>query len=57
LVYRIDYRLAFLDLTDGTMDADFGIARHSWAIPMSLHSMLVTIDGGYLFTSNGQSGL
>jgi hypothetical protein len=57
LVYRIDYRLAFLDLTDGTMDADFGIARHSWAIPMCLHSMLVPKDGGYLFTSDGQSGL
>jgi hypothetical protein len=56
-VYRIDYKLAFLDLTDGTMEEDFGIARPSWAIPMCLHSMLVTKDGEYLFTSDGQSGL
>lgn len=57
MVYRIDYKLAFLDLTDGTMEEDFGIARPSWAIPMCLHSMLVTKDGEYLFTSDGQSGL
>jgi hypothetical protein len=55
LVYRIDFKLAVLDLTDGKMGKDFGMERYGWGTTHFLQQMLLTIDGEYLWTSNDES--